>query len=115
MVDTSLKLRYLNMFNAYPLVDTKSMPDLKMERAKMVLVARAISRTTGLNEYNVLSTMCDIRGLSFDTLPNIMQACNTTGVRFDFINDYNKLQYLYEKNKVMDTLPRFLISVNPRI
>ena len=54
MIDSSTKLRYLSLFNAYPLVDNKAMPNLSMERAKMVLVANVISKTHNMREKKVL-------------------------------------------------------------
>ena len=116
MVDFGNKLLYFRLFNEYPIVDNKQMPDLKMERAKMVLVANVIHKTIGLDEDMVLRTMCDIRGLSYDTLPNLIEACKTTNVTLDFLNDYNKIQYLFEyNNKIMTEFPRYLMNVNTNL
>ena len=88
------------------------MPTLKMERAKMVLVARTVSNTSGLDEKAVLNTMCAIRELDVNALPNIVQACNATGVSLGFINDMGKIQFLYERNPVMEEFTRFLVQVS---
>ena len=93
MVDTSMKLRYLSLFNAYPIVDDKPMPDLKMERAKMVIVAYIMERTHNQPAQFFLEKMCIVR---------------ETGVSRDFITDYGKVQYLYERYPVMRDLPEFL-------
>jgi len=108
MVDTSMKLRYLSLFNAYPIVDDKPMPDLKMERAKMVIVAYIMERTHNQPAQFFLEKMCLVRGLSIDCLPSLLEALRETGVSRDFITDYGKVQYLYERHPVMRDLPEFL-------
>lgn len=111
MIDSSAKLQYLRLFNAYPIVDNKAMPNLTMERAKMVLVANIMERTHGVPANMFLNKMCQIRGLSASSLPNLYEAARYTGVRLDFINDYGKIQYLYERNPVMENLPVFLMNI----
>lgn len=111
MIDTSTKLRYLSLFNAYPLVDNKAMPNLSMERAKMVLVANVISKTHGMKEKKVLEKMCAVRGLNMDLLPTLFEATRITGVSLDFLNDYSKIQYLYERHPAMQALPELIRTV----
>ena len=111
MVDSSTKLRYLSLFNAYPVVDNKAMPNLTMERSKIVLVANIMERTHGVPANMFLNKMCQIRGLSMNSLPSLYEACQHTGVRLDFINDYGKIQYLFERNPAMTHLPNLLMSV----
>lgn len=111
MVDTSFKLQYMRLFNAYPIVDKKAMPNLTMERAKMVLVASIMERTHGVPAQMFLAKMCEVRGLSINSMPTLYEAARHTGVRLDFINDYGKIQYLFERNPVMNDLPNFLMSI----
>ena len=111
MVGNNIKSQYRYLFNNYPLVDMKPLDNLKLERAKTVLVARAIHNTTGLDEQEILSRMCKIRGICLDALPSLIEACRVTGVRLDFINDYNKLQYLYERSVAMQQLPMLLTTL----
>ena len=44
-------------------------------------------------------------------MPTLYEAARHTGVRLDFINDYGKIQYLFERNPVMNDLPNFLMSI----
>lgn len=111
MIDTSTKLRYLSLFNAYPLVDNKAMPNLSMERAKMVLVANVISKTHNMREKKVLEKMCIIRGLNIDLMPTLFEATRITGVSLDFINDFGKIQFLYERNPAMQALPELIKTI----
>ncbi len=106
-----MKLQYIRLFNSYPIVDDKEMPNLTMERAKMVLVAYVMENTHGVPAQMFLTKMCEIRGLSMNSLPTVFEASRHTGVRLDFINDCGKIQFLYERNPVMNALPNFLMSI----
>ena len=111
MLDASTKLRYLSLFNAYPIVDNKAMPNLSMERAKMVLVANIISKTHNMREKKVLEKMCAIRGLNMDLMPTLFEATRITGVSLDFINDMGKIQFLYERHPAMQALPELIRNI----
>ena len=98
------------LFNAYPIVDTFPMPNLTLKRAKMVLVADMISKTVrNISSKQALEAMCDICELSVDALPDLATACRNSGVSLSFINDYIKVQYMFESNQqIMVALPNFL-------
>ena len=88
------------LFNAYPIVDTSPMPNLTLKRAKMVLVANMIGKTvSNISSKKALEAMCDICELSIDALPDLATACKNSGVSYSFINDYNKVQYMFEYNQ----------------
>ena len=55
--------------------------------------------------------MCAIRGLNMDLMPTLFEATRITGVSLDFINDYGKIQFLYERNPAMQALPELIKTI----
>ena len=98
------------LFNSYPIIDTCPMPNLTLKRAKMVIVADIIGKTMrNISSKKALEIMCDISDLSIDAMPDLATACRNSGVSLSFINDYSKIQYLFECNQYsMESLPNFL-------
>lgn len=103
-----VKLRFETLFGQYPIGNVSG---LKGERAKMVVVADLIQKTHGFDVDATLNTMCEIRGLSKSVLPELHEALRTLGISPMFINDYSKVQYLYEHNPVMNDLPTLIKQV----
>ena len=108
--DLTVYYLFEQLFTAYPIVAVERMPNLTLQRAKMVIVSDLIAKTTdGITSKEALKIMCDITGFSMDVMPSLMVACKNAGVSLDFLQDYSRVQYLYENNSIaMNNLAMFI-------
>lgn len=110
-MNVSEKLYFMRLLDEYPIAFTGRPPNLTFERAKIVVVARIVSNTTSMSEEVALNKMCQLRELSVDALPTFLEACRTLSVNIDFIQDFSKIQYLFEKNPQMSELNNLLSRI----
>ncbi len=105
------RIRYLDLFDAYPVVKKGRIPQLPLERAKMVISAYLMQQTHDVPAMMFLHKMCFVRGLTPSALPDIQEACELTGYDITNLENPEYISNMYNSNRVMEILPNFLMDI----
>lgn len=109
-MNTSEKLRFMSLLDAYPIfIEYKTM-GTKGLRCKLALVSHLVSLTSGIDYNAVLKKLCDIRGVTYTRIPPLPEAAYWARISMNFLYDYNKIQYLFEHNSSMKEMNNFVIN-----
>lgn len=110
-MDTYKKLEVMNLIDNYPIFMEYKQLGVKGLRCKLALIAKITSNTSGMLYEEALRRLCIARGVSYDMIPPLPEAAYWARVGLNFLNDYNKVQYMFENSPIIGRMNRYLMSM----
>lgn len=116
VLTSSLKAEYMSLFNQINIGSVGRSSSLREEKYKMVVLAAFLYRVGSMpNMQSILMTMCKIRGLNYNLMPDFPGSILGLNMSTQFFYDYSKIQYLYENNKYFSLLYNLLYETYMKI
>lgn len=103
-MNTSEKLKFISLLDAYPIFTEYKNMGTKGLRCKLALVSHLVSLTSGMGYEVVLKSACEIRGVTSTMIPPLPEAAYWARISMNFLQDYSKIQYLFEHNSSMQEM-----------
>lgn len=97
----------MRALNEYPIIDNKELSP-QLTACKITMVSYIASNTARVPFEDAATLLCDAHRIPITNLPNLVTACSISGVRLEFLNDYNSIQYMIENDPAVSKLHRML-------